>query len=154
MAAPQLKPSAPLAWEADRHENHMTIASFERLGAACFMVGSTLLAAYAVLFAVLIPVGGAGADYSRVVLDSNWVRLSLVAFIAILFMLAGLDAVFSESVRPPVSRERLDFCSRKSRSSFRRACSRGSFSSIPSSRQIQGLLFFSASALSRTIRGW
>jgi hypothetical protein len=73
----------------------MTIASFERLGAACFMVGSTLLAGYAVLFAVLIPVGGAGAEYSLVVLDSNWARLSLVAFIAILFMLAGLDAVFS-----------------------------------------------------------
>ena len=59
------------------------------------MVGSTLLAVDAVLFAVLIPVGGAGADYSLVVLDSNWARLSLVAFIAILFMLTGLDAVFS-----------------------------------------------------------
>ena len=95
MAAPQLERPAPPAWEPDRHENHMTIASFERLGAACFMVGSTLLAGYAVLFAVLIPVGGAGADYSLVVLDSNWRRLSLVAFIAILFMLTGLDAVFS-----------------------------------------------------------
>jgi hypothetical protein len=73
----------------------MTIASFERLGAACFMVGATLLAVYAVLFAVLIPVGGARADYSLVVLDSNWARLRLVAFIAILFMLTGLDAVFS-----------------------------------------------------------
>src|SRR4051812_7403806 len=73
----------------------MTIASFERLGAASFMVGSTLLAVYAVLFTVLVPVGGAGADYSVVVLDSNWARLSLVAFIAILLMLTGVDAVFS-----------------------------------------------------------
>ena len=116
----------------------MTIASFERLQAACFMVGSTLLAVYAVLFAVLIPVGGAGADYSLVVLHANWTRLSLLAFIAILFMLTGLDGCSREYVRPPASRERSGFSLRKSRLSFRRACSRGSFSSIPSLRQMQG----------------
>ncbi len=59
------------------------------------MVGSTLLAVYAVLLAVLIPVRGAGADYSLVVLHPSWARLSLLAFIAVLFMLTGLDAVFS-----------------------------------------------------------
>jgi hypothetical protein len=73
----------------------LTISSYERLGAACFVIGSTLLAAYAVLFTLLLPIGGGAFDYSRVVLSPYWTRIAFLAFIGVVSLLLGLDAVYS-----------------------------------------------------------
>ena len=132
----------------------MTIASFERLEAACFMVGSTLLAVYAVLLAVLIPVRGAGADYSLVVLHPSWARLSLLAFIAVLFMLTGLDAVFSRIRATAGLTGTIGFFFTKITFVLQACVLTWELLLIPSLRQMQGLRFFSASALSLMIREW
>jgi len=73
----------------------MSTPSFERLGAACFTMGSALLAAYAILFSLLLPIHSDGMDYSRLVLNPSWARLTLVAFIGVVLMLAGMDALYS-----------------------------------------------------------
>jgi hypothetical protein len=73
----------------------MTTHSNERLGAVCLIIGSTLLAAYAVLFALLLPVGGGAFDYSRVVLSPHWTWIGLLAFIGVVSVQLALDAVYS-----------------------------------------------------------
>ena len=75
--------------------NEMTTFSYERLGAFCIVIGSTLLGAYAVLFALLLPIGSGAFDYSRIVLSPQWTRIALLAFIGVVCILAGLDAVYS-----------------------------------------------------------
>lgn len=73
----------------------MTVSSYERLGAACIVIGSTLLAAYAVLFTLLLPVRSGDFDYSRVVLSPYWTRIAFLAFIGVISLLSGLDALYS-----------------------------------------------------------
>lgn len=69
--------------------------SSERLGAVCLVIGSTLLAAYAILLPLLLPLQTAGMDYPRLVLSPSWPRLALAAFIGVVLLLAGLDDVYS-----------------------------------------------------------
>jgi len=73
----------------------MTSPSYERLGAACIVIGSTLLALYAVLFALLFPSRSGAFDYSLVVLDPHWKNIAFLAFIGVVSILVGLDAVYS-----------------------------------------------------------
>lgn len=73
----------------------MTIPSYERLAAACVILGASLLAAYAVLFLLLLPVGSGTFDYPALVVSPHWTQLALVAFIGVISLLVGLDAIYA-----------------------------------------------------------
>ena len=73
----------------------MTAAAFERIGAGCFVIGSTLLAGYAVLFSVVLPVRGDDLNYAGLVLSPGWAGLALAAFVGVILLLFGLDIVYS-----------------------------------------------------------
>lgn len=73
----------------------MTVLSGQRWGAVALVLGSLLLAVYAALFPILLPVGSGSFDYSQVVLSRGWVGLTLVAFVGVLLMMAGFHAVYS-----------------------------------------------------------
>ena len=67
----------------------------EKAGGASLILGSLLLAVYAALFPILLPVGNGNNDFVQMVLNPNWVRLAIVAFIGVLSMLAGFYVVYS-----------------------------------------------------------
>jgi hypothetical protein len=72
----------------------MATPSYERLAAACVILGASLLAAYAVLFLLLLPVGNGTFDYPTLVVSPHWTELALVALIGVISLLAGLDAIY------------------------------------------------------------
>jgi len=65
----------------------------ERLAAACVILGASLLAGYAVLFILLLPVGSGTFDYATLVVSPYWTELALVALIGVISLLVGLDAI-------------------------------------------------------------
>lgn len=69
--------------------------SSEKLGGVSLIVGSALFAAYSAMFPFVIPVGGGDYDFAKAVLDPDWVKLALIAFIGILLMLVGFHAVYA-----------------------------------------------------------
>lgn len=69
--------------------------SSERIGGMSLIVGAALFAAYAAMFPFVIPVGAGTYDFAKAVLDPDWVKLALVAFIGILLMLVGFYAVYA-----------------------------------------------------------
>jgi hypothetical protein len=64
-----------------------------RTGGASLIAGSLLLAAYAILFTVLLPVPRTPVEYAQVVLNPAWRPLALLAFAGVLLMIPGLFAV-------------------------------------------------------------
>src|SRR5262245_38966951 len=73
----------------------MTAPSLERVAGACVVFGSTLLAAYGVLFVLLLPIGQGPFDYSRLVLNPYWMPLALMALVGVISILAGIDAIYA-----------------------------------------------------------
>ena len=73
----------------------MTSLSHERIGSVFIAVGSTLVACYAVLFPLLLPVRTGVFDYPRLVVNPHWRPLALLAFVGVVSVLAGLDAIYS-----------------------------------------------------------
>ncbi len=73
----------------------MSLPSNEKIGGVSLILGSLLLTVYAALFPVLLPVGSGTHDFVQVVLNPNWIRLALVAFVGVLLMLGGFYAVYS-----------------------------------------------------------
>jgi hypothetical protein len=73
----------------------MTTLSYERLGSVFVALGSTLLACYAVLFSLLLPIGNGVFDYPRLVVSPHWRPIALLAFLGVVSILAGLDGVYS-----------------------------------------------------------
>jgi glycerol-3-phosphate acyltransferase PlsY len=73
----------------------MTAPLLERVAGACVVFGATLLAAYGVLFVLLLPIGQGPFDYSRLVLNPYWRPLALIALVGIISFLAGVDAIYS-----------------------------------------------------------
>jgi hypothetical protein len=73
----------------------MPSSVLEKLGGASLMAGSLLFAAYSALFVFLLPIGSGTSDFVQVVLDPDWSRLALIAFVGILAMLIGFHAVYS-----------------------------------------------------------
>jgi hypothetical protein len=73
----------------------MTRFSYERLGSVFFALGSILLAAYAVLFVLLLPIHDGDFDYVRLVTHPHWKSIALLAFAGVISLLAGLEAVYS-----------------------------------------------------------
>jgi hypothetical protein len=73
----------------------MSAPSLERVGGACVIFGATLLAAYGVLFVLLLPIGQGTVDYARLVLNPYWMPLALVALVGVISILAGVDAIYA-----------------------------------------------------------
>lgn len=73
----------------------MTIARDERIGSIAIVLGATLLAVYAALFALLLPVGGGAFDYVAAVGSPHWRTIAIVAFAGVIALLVGLDAIYS-----------------------------------------------------------
>ena len=73
----------------------MNILSLEKVGSISLILGSLLLAVYSALFPVLLPLGNGAVDYVQMVLNPNWVRLAVIAFIGVILMLIGFYAVYS-----------------------------------------------------------
>lgn len=73
----------------------MSRAINQRFGAVSIVAGSLLLGIYAALFPIILPIGGGSFDYTRLVLSPGWMPLAVAAFIGVLFMLLGLDTVYS-----------------------------------------------------------
>jgi hypothetical protein len=73
----------------------MNILSLEKVGGVSLILGSLLLAAYSALFPVLLPVGNGTYDYVQMVMNPNWVRLAIIAFIGVILMLIGFYAAYS-----------------------------------------------------------
>src|SRR4051812_24742428 len=67
----------------------------ERLGAVCLLLGAALLAVYAVLFSLLVAIGRGPFDYVAAVSSPHWRSIALMAFLGVLSLLAGLDAIYS-----------------------------------------------------------
>lgn len=73
----------------------MNMPPIEKVGGLSLILGSLLLTLYAALFPVLLPLGNGAYDYVQVVLNPNWIRLALAAFVGVLLMLIGFYAVYS-----------------------------------------------------------
>jgi hypothetical protein len=73
----------------------MKYLTLEKVGGVSLILGSLLLAAYSALFPALLPIGNGTFDYVMVVLNPNWIRLAVIAFIGVILMLVGFYAVYS-----------------------------------------------------------
>lgn len=73
----------------------MPVPSDRTVGAVGVVAGSLLLAAYAALFPILLPIGLGAFDYSEVVLSPWWMPLTSTALIGVLLLLVGIDAAWS-----------------------------------------------------------
>jgi len=67
----------------------------EKLGGVSLIFGSLLMAAYSVMFPLLLPIGRYAADYGEMVRNPNWLWLAIVVFVGILLLMAGFYAVYS-----------------------------------------------------------
>jgi glycerol-3-phosphate acyltransferase PlsY len=76
-----------------RLEDEMTAPTLERVAGACVVFGATLLAAYGVLFVLLLPISQGSFDYSRLVVQPYWMPLALVALVGVISILGGVDAI-------------------------------------------------------------
>jgi len=73
----------------------MNNLSIEKVGGVSLILGSLLLATYSALFPVLLPVGNGTYDYVQMVMNPNWVRLAIIAFVGVILMLIGFYAAYS-----------------------------------------------------------
>lgn len=73
----------------------MDAITLEKAGGISLILGSLLLAAYSALFPVLLPVGSGTYDYVQMVLNPNWTRLAVIAFLGVILMLIGFYAAYS-----------------------------------------------------------
>ena len=73
----------------------MTARSFERVAGTCVVFGAILLAAYGLLFVLLLPIGQGAFDYPRLVVSPYWMPLALVALVGVISILAGVDAIYA-----------------------------------------------------------
>lgn len=72
----------------------MTTPSLERVAGACVVFGATLLAAYGVLFVLLLPIGQGAFDYTQLVVNPYWMPLALIALVGVISILAGIDGIY------------------------------------------------------------
>jgi hypothetical protein len=73
----------------------MQLPPLEKLGGISLIIGSLLMAVYAAMFSLLMPIGGGAIDYAQVVLNPNWLWLAIVVFVGLLLMIVGFYAVYS-----------------------------------------------------------
>ncbi len=72
----------------------MHLLSLEKVGGLSLIAGSLLFAIYSAMFPFLLPIQGGNYDLVQVVINPNWVRLAIAAFVGILLMLIGFYAVY------------------------------------------------------------
>ena len=73
----------------------MTARCFERVAGTCVVFGAILLAAYGLLFVLLLPIGQGVFDYPRLVVSPYWMPLAFVALVGVISILAGVDAIYA-----------------------------------------------------------
>ena len=73
----------------------MNSLTLEKTGGVSLILGSLLLVAYSALFPALLPVGNGTYDYVQMVMNPNWVRLAIIAFVGVILMLIGFYAAYS-----------------------------------------------------------
>ena len=66
----------------------------DNAGGIALILGSVFFALYSSLFFVLLPIGTGNYDLAAVVLDPDWLRLTVTAFAGILLMLFGFYAAY------------------------------------------------------------
>lgn len=66
-----------------------------RFGSFAVSAGALLLASYAALFPIVLPIGPASSDYLQMLASPWWRPLAGTALIGVLLLLAGLDAVYA-----------------------------------------------------------
>jgi hypothetical protein len=73
----------------------MNRGTLDKLGATAVVAGGLLLALYAVAVAVLLPISGGNYDLAKVVLDPDWLWISVVGFLGVLLLMPGFLAVYN-----------------------------------------------------------
>ena len=74
----------------------MNLLQLQKVGGASLILGSVLMLMYSILFPLLLPLSEMYSDYTLVVLNPNWMWLSVVVFVGILLMIFGFTAVYSK----------------------------------------------------------
>jgi len=73
----------------------MEITVLRKLGGLALIVGGILLAIYAALFNLLLPVELMESDFSRLVLSPAWIPVCAIALVAVLLLTFGFIAAYS-----------------------------------------------------------
>ena len=68
--------------------------NLNKTGGIALILGSILFALYSSLFFVRLPISSGDFDLAAVVMDSDWLRLTITAFAGILLMLIGFYAAY------------------------------------------------------------
>ena len=74
----------------------MQLSTIQKLGGVSLILGSVLLLAYSILFPLLLPMSEMLTDFTLLVLNPNWLWISLVVFIGVMMMIFGFVAVYSK----------------------------------------------------------
>lgn len=74
----------------------MKLETLQKLGGISLILGSILLITYSLLAPLLLPIKEMHSDFSLLVLNSNWIWLTTIAFFSLIFMLFGFTAVYSK----------------------------------------------------------
>ena len=69
--------------------------TLNQTGGIALILGAILFALYSSLFFVLLPIGSGNFDLAAAVMDPDWLRLTITAFLGILLMLYGFYAVYA-----------------------------------------------------------
>lgn len=74
----------------------MKISTLQKLGGIALIIGVVFLTSWAVCWTTLLPVHERARDVSVLILNSNWVWISALAFPGIILMILGFTAVYSK----------------------------------------------------------
>jgi len=74
----------------------MQVSTIQKFGGGSLILGSVLLLTYSVLFPLLLPMKDMVTDFTLLVLNPNWLWISVVAFAGVLMMIFGFAAVYSK----------------------------------------------------------
>jgi hypothetical protein len=74
----------------------MLVSTIQKFGGGSLILGSVLLLAYSVLFPLVLPMKDMMTDFTLLVLNPNWLWISVVAFAGVLMMIFGFAAVYSK----------------------------------------------------------
>ena len=74
----------------------MQLSALQKSGGISLILGSVFLLAYSILFPLLLPMNNMLTDFTSLVLNPNWIWITVVAFAGILLMIFGFAAVYSK----------------------------------------------------------
>ena len=76
-------------------EIFMKCESLQKFGGVSVIAGALLLAAYSILFMLILPVSEVRRDITIAVMNPAWVWIALTAFAGVVFIIFGLITVYS-----------------------------------------------------------